>query len=222
MSLIQLFMLVLQGLSTTVSLMLCSLTIGFVLALAMTTCVYFRPPVITRIVQFLLFFIRGTPLLVQIFLIYYGASQFVWIRESFLWLLLKDPFGCAVLALSINTACYTTVLLEGAIHSVPLNEVAACDALGMTKWLAFRRIVLPRALRIAMPAYSNEVIMILKGTSLASTITLLDLMGVTQQLIAETYNTITLYVVVGIIYLLLNSVISACFRLVAMRLDVPR
>ena len=87
-------------------------------------------------------------------------GQFEWIRDSVLWLIFRDPLSCAIIALSLNSACYTTVLLQGAIQSVPRNEVAATQAIGMRKWLAFRRIIFPRAFRIAIPAYSNEVIMI--------------------------------------------------------------
>lgn len=202
-----------SGLSVTLILMVASLALGLGLALVMTLGSYADNFFLKKIIGLLVFFVRGTPLLVQIFLIYYGAGQFEWIRDSFLWPLLREPMYCAIMALSINSACYTTVLLQGAINSVPRNEYAACEALGMSKWLAMRRIILPRAFRIALPAYSNEVIMILKGTSLASTITLLDIMGVTQQLIAETYQTLNFYLIAAILYLVLNALISSVFKI---------
>jgi arginine transport system permease protein len=209
-----------SGLVITLILMFASIGIGLVLAVLMTIGSYSENKFITKIIAMLVFFIRGTPLLVQIFLIYYGLGQFEWLRESSLWFILRQPMACAIIALSLNSACYTTVLLQGAIQSVPKNEIAACYAIGMSKWLAFRRIIFPRAFRLAIPAYSNEVIMILKGTSLASTITLLDLMGVTQQLIAETYATIEFYLAAAIIYLALNAIISGIFNLLIKRTKI--
>ena len=200
-----------HGLLITLVLMLSSLIIGLFLAIVMTMANRSDIYILRKITNIFIFFIRGTPLLIQIFLIYYGIGQFEWIRNSAAWFILREPMACAIIALSFNSACYTAVLLEGAINSVPSNEIAACEAIGMSKWLAFRRIIFPRAFRIALPAYSNEVIMILKGTSLASTITLLDLMGVTQQLIAQTYQTVEFYLVAGVMYLLINSIISYIF-----------
>src|SRR3989338_8563956 len=176
---------------------------------------------ITLILIFFSFLCLGTPLLVQIFLIYYGVGQFEWIRNSVLWIILREPMACAIIAFSFNTACYTTIILKGAIHSVPRNEIDACHAMGMSKWQAMRRIIFPRAFRIALPAYSNEVLIILKSTSLASTITLLDLMGVTQQLISETYDTVTFYVIAGVIYLLLNAIITSIFMFLQRWARVP-
>jgi len=201
-----------NGLLITLLLMLASVSAGLVLAIFMTLCSYSDKFMLRKSVDVIVFFIRGTPLLVQIFLIYYGVGQFEWIRETSLWFILREPMACAIVALSLNSACYTTILLQGAIQSVPQNEIAACHAIGMPKWLAFRRIIFPRAFRIAIPAYSNEVIMILKGTSLASTITLLDLMGMTQQLIAETYATVPFYLIAAGLYLLLNGVIMVIFK----------
>ncbi len=201
-----------SGLSITLILMLASVVTGLALAILMTMASYSDKWLLRKFVDIIVFFIRGTPLLVQIFLIYYGIGQFAFIRDSFLWFILREPMTCAIIALSLNSACYTTILLQGAIASVPKNEVAACEAIGMSKWLAFRRIIFPRAFRLAIPAYSNEVIMILKGTSLASTITLLDLMGMTQQLIGETYATVEFYLAAAVIYLLLNGIISLIFK----------
>lgn len=208
----------LTGLLITLKLMILSLAIGLGLALIFTLLsetnrAYFKAPV-----NALVFMIRGTPLLVQIFIIYYGSGQWAWLHHTFLWEVLKRPFGCAVLALALNTGAYTSVLLRGAIHSIPSGEIEACQALGFSRWQMISRIILPRAFRIALPAYSNEVIMILKGTSLASTITLMDLMGVTTHWIAMTYQTIPLLIVAGVIYLALNGIIIGIFRLVERKL----
>lgn len=210
-----------SGLFVTLMLMCASVVAGLLLAILMTICSYSDSYPARKIVDVLVFFIRGTPLLVQIFLIYYGAGQFEWVRNSPFWVVLREPMACAIIALSLNSACYTTVLLQGAIASVPRNEIAACHAIGMPKWLGFRRIIFPRAFRLAIPAYSNEVIMILKGTSLASTITLLDLMGMTQQLIAETYATVEFYLIAAAIYLVLNAIITGIFKLLMRWSTIP-
>lgn len=202
----------LSGVLTTIELMVCALIVGLMLAFALTIVSlshrwYLRFPI-----GLFTFFIRGTPLLVQIFIIYFGLGQFEWLRATPLWDILRQPFACAVIAFALNTCGYTIVILKGAIHCVPEGEVMACHALGMSKWQMMRRVILPRALRTFLPAYSNEVIMILKGTSLASTITILDLMGVTNQIIAVTYATIPLLMMAGLFYLILNSMIIGIFK----------
>jgi len=151
--------------------------------------------------------------LVQIFIIYYGSGQWAWLRNSFLWDIFRHPFGCAAIALAVNTAAYTTALLTGAIQAVPKGEVEACEVLGFSRWQLLRRIIFSRAWRMALPAYSNEVIMILKSTSLASTITLLDLMGVMRQMIARTYEVLPFFIMAGFLYLILNGLIIGVFRL---------
>lgn len=202
----------LSGLFVTLILVVSAVGIGLLLTLLLLFLYYTDKSYITKPIDMFVFFVRGTPLLVQLFIIYYGFSQFLWIRESWVWWILREPMACTIMALSINTACYTFVLLRGALHAVPKNELLACQALGMSKWLALRRILLPRAFQTMLPAYSNEVIIMLKCTSLASTVTLMDLMGYTQQLIATTYQPTLWYVVVGSIYLLLNGAIMMTFN----------
>ena len=118
--------LLLSGVWITLILMIASLSIGFVLAIAFTVATESDVWFLKKCVNAIIYFIRGTPLLVQIFLIYYGAGQFEWLRSTFLWTILREPMGCAIISLCINTACYTSILLQGAIQSVPKNEVAAC------------------------------------------------------------------------------------------------
>lgn len=159
-----------------------------------------------------IFFFRGTPLLVQIFLVYYGASQFESVRGTFLWPVLREAYWCAIIAFTANTSAYTAEILRGAIQSVPVGEIEAAKAVGMNRVQRYRRIVLPRAFRIALPAYSNEVILMLKGSALASTITLLDLTGVARTLIAKTYMPIELFLAAGAFYLVITAVILQGFR----------
>jgi arginine transport system permease protein len=208
-----------NGLGTTLLLMFSALILGAVLACLMTLGLVRKSIYLTTPIQTFIFFIRGTPLLVQIFLIYFGLGQFEWMRDSAAWLIFREPFACAVIALALNTSAYTTILFKGAIDAMPKGEVLACEALGMSRMLMLRRIIFPRALHLALPAYSNEVVMVLKSTSLASTITLLDLMGVTNQMIAATYQTLPLLCLVGMIYLLINTVLMSVFRYIESRVN---
>ncbi len=213
MNIIQYFPDMLAGLWVTIELMVISLITGLLLAIIFTFCIesgrfYLKAPV-----DALVFFIRGTPLLVQIFIIYYGSGQWVWLHGTLMWQFLKQPWGCAVIALALNTAAYTAALLVGAIRAVPEGEVEACQVLGLSKSQMLRRIILPRAWRMALPAYSNEVIMVLKSTSLVSTITILDLMGVMRQMIARTYEVLPFFLMAGILYFILNMVIIILFRI---------
>jgi arginine transport system permease protein len=209
------------GVLTTLELTFCALALGLSLALLFTFINFMRSKVGIFLLNIYSFFIRGTPLLIQIFLIYYGSGQFAVIRDSFLWPLLKQPFGCAMLALAINTSAYTYELFRGIIASIPKGELQACAALGLSRAQMLHKIIAPRALRMVLPAYSNEVIIILKSTTLASTITLLDLLGVINQLIAQTYETIPLLVIAGVIYLLLTLGIIKLFHIMERRYYLP-
>ncbi|MGY3861879.1 arginine ABC transporter permease ArtM [Aeromonas lacus] len=201
----------LGGLLTTLELTLFSLLLGFVLAALMTWVLELRLPVATQLVQLWVLLFTGTPLLIQIFLIYYGPGQFEWLKESPLWPLLKQPWFCAVLALGLNTAAYSTRLFKGALDAIPAGEVEACRALGFngrqTLWMKVRH-----AARHLVPAYSNEVILVLKGSSLASTITIMDIMGLAQGLNAQTYDTLAVFGVAGALYLTMNGLLTIGFR----------
>ena len=201
----------LGGLVTTLELTLFSLLLGIVLAALMTWVLELRLPVATQLVQLWVLIFTGTPLLIQIFLIYYGPGQFEWLKASPLWPLLKQPWFCAVLALGLNTAAYSTRLCKGALDAIPAGEVEACRALGFssgqTLWMKVRH-----AARHLVPAYSNEVILVLKGSSLASTITIMDIMGLAQGLNAQTYDTLAVFGVAGGLYLAMNGLLTIGFR----------
>ncbi|RZU98094.1 ABC transporter permease [Spiribacter vilamensis] len=166
-----------------------------------------------------IYFFRGTPLLVQIYLVYYGTGQFEAIRSSILWPYLSQAYWCAIIAFTLNTSAYTAEILRGAIQAVPRGEVEAARAVGMGSALIWRRIRLPRAFRIALPAYSNEVILMLKGSALASTITLMDLTGVARTIIARTYTPMELFLAAGLVYGVLTVIILSGFRLLERRLN---
>lgn len=201
----------LTGLATTLELTVMSLLLGGLLALIFTWLLDRRIPVARQLVELFLVVFTGTPLLVQIFLIYYGPAQFEWMKQSWLWELLKEPWFCAILALGLNTAAYSTRLFKGALDAVPYGEVLACKALGMTKGQTLN-IKLRHAMRRVVPGYSNEVILVLKGSSLASTITIMDMMGIAQRLNAQTYDTLGVFGVAGAIYLAMNGSLTLAFR----------
>ena len=169
---------------------------------------------------FYIFFFRGTPLLVQIFLIYYGLGQFEWVRQSFLWEpVLSQAYWCAIIAFTLNTSAYLAEIIRGAIQAIPIGELEAADAMGLSKWKKLTRITLPRAFGIVIPAYSNEVIFMLKGSALASTIALMDITGVARTISSRTYTNIELFFAAGIVYLLLSWVILFSFRLFEKRMN---
>jgi len=147
------------------------------------------------------YFFRGTPMLIQLFLIYYGLAQFKSVRTSFLWPILRDGYWCCLIAFTLNTAAYTIEIIAGAIRNVPHTDVEAAKSLGMSPLLVLRRITLPIALRIMFPAYTNEVVFILQSTSLASLVTVLDLTGVARIIIARTFSPYELFITIAFIYL---------------------
>ena len=205
-----------KGLHTSLTLTVASIVVALVLALIFTIILTLKTPVLVWLVRGYITLFTGTPLLVQIFLIYYGPAQFDWVKASWMWELLKQPWFCAVLALGFNTAAYSTRLFKGALDAIPVGEVLACRALGMSNWQTLS-IKLRHAMRRVVPGYSNEVILVLKGSSLASTITIMDIMGIAQRLNAQTYDTLGVFCVAGAIYLLMNGSLSLLFRWVERR-----
>ena len=151
--------------------------------------------------------LRGTPLLVQIFIIYFGLAQIEWIRESFLWIFLKEPYSCAILAFTLNTGAYSSEIFRSAFETINKGIVEAADGLGLSKINIFFKIKLPLAIRQSLPAYGNEMILMLKGTSLASTVTLLDLTGVAKHIISTTFRPVEVFIVAGSIYLRMTFII---------------
>ncbi|BDX02015.1 ABC transporter permease [Marinomonas pontica] len=207
----------LQGTWVSLQLVVISIVLGGIFALPIALA-RISPVAWVRAVPFAyIFFFRGTPLLVQIFLVYYGASQFDAVRESILWPILREPFWCAIIAFTLNTSAYTAEIFRGAIQAIPQGEVEACKVVGMTKYQMYRRILLPRAFGIVLPAYGNEIILMLKGSALASTITILDLTGMARTIIARTYTPMEIFLAAGAIYLVISIVIIAIFRQIELR-----
>ena len=201
----------LGGAWTTVQLLLISLLLGLALALplAVLRSLGGWP---SRLVWAYTYVFRGTPMLVQLFLIYYGLAQFDAVRNSVVWPWLSSAWFCACLSFVLNTAAYTTEIIAGAIRALPAGEIEAAQALGMSRAVMLRRIVLPQALRRALPAYGNEAIFMLHGTSLASVVTLMDLTGAARQVNATHYLPFEAFITAAMFYLALTLVLVALFH----------
>ncbi len=150
---------------------------------------------------------RGTPLLVQIFIIYFGLGQIESLRSSFLWVILKEPYWCAIIAFALNTGAYTSEILRSAFQTIKPGIIEAGQSLGISNKIIFYKIQIPIAIRQSLPAYGNEIILMMKGTSLASTVTIMDLTGVAKYIISTTFKPIEVFIVAGGIYLFMTFVI---------------
>ena len=210
---------ILSGSRLTVLLVTLSLSMGFVLAILTALLRRSKIPLIVVPVKVYVFVMRGTPLLVQIFLIYYGVGQFEIIRESIFWMVLKSPFWCAIIALTLNTTAYGSEIIRGGLESVPYGEVEAARAFGMSGELLFRRVIFPIAIRQALPAYGNEVMLMVKATSLASTITIMEMTGIANTIMAENYRPMEAFIVAGSFYLILNFIMTRLIQLIEWRLS---
>lgn len=211
-----------QGMVTTVWLLASSLAIGGVLALLCALALTSRYSLLRWVVGAYTFAIRGTPLLIQIYLIYYGLAQLDWIQQRWdtvwPWVYFKEAVFCAVLAFSLNTAAYTAEMLAGAIRETSAGELEAAQAYGMTRFQIMRRIILPSAMRRTLPAYSNEVVMMLQSTSLASAIpAMLDITAAASRIYSDTYRPFEAYIAAAGIYLVATFALVGLFRLAERR-----
>jgi His/Glu/Gln/Arg/opine family amino acid ABC transporter permease subunit len=202
-----------EGAVLTLELVAFSVIAGLILALPIGIARASRHWYVRALPFSYIFFFRGTPLLVQLFLVYYGAAQFDAVRQGPLWPYLRDPYWCAVLTMTMHTAAYIAEILRGAIQAVPPGEIEAARALGMSRAQSMLHIILPRAVRIGLPAYSNEVILMLKASALASTITLLELTGVARTMNARTYLPVEGFFTAGVYYLVITFVLINAFKL---------
>ncbi len=198
------FFLVLSGLDNTILLLLISLPLGFVLALLFALGRVSKIKLLSRTIASYIFVIRGTPLLVQIYLIYFGLGSVKFIRESFLWYALKEPFWCGVIALTINTVAYGAEILRGGIQSIEKSQVESGLSLGFGKFLLLRKVILPIAIRKVLPSYGNELILMVKATSLVSLTTYMEMTGIARKIMAKTFAPVEAFIAAGILYLFLN------------------
>ncbi|MCO8164436.1 ABC transporter permease [Pseudomonas sp. 21LCFQ010] len=207
----------LDGMLTTLKLLLISLFFGLLAALPLGIMRVSKKRWVNFPAWLYTYVIRGTPMLVQLFLIYYGLAQFEAVRESLLWPWLSSATFCACLAFAINTSAYTAEIIAGSLKATPAGEIEAARAMGMSEVTLYRRILLPSAMRRALPQYSNEVIMMLQTTSLASIVTLIDLTGAARTVNAQYYLPFEAYITAGVFYLCLTFVLVRLFRIAERR-----
>ena len=198
------FFKVLKALDQTLLLLLASLPIGFILSLIFALGRVSKNKFLSKTIEYYIFIIRGTPLLVQIYLIYFGLGSIKVIRDSFLWIILKEPFWCGVLALTINTVAYGSEIFRGGIQAVSQEQIESGKSLGFTRIGLFRKIIFPIALRSVLPTYGNELILMVKATSLISLTTYMEMTGVARRLMAITWAPVEAFLAAGILYLFLN------------------
>ena len=196
----------------TLKLLSLSLIFGLILGLFFAILRLNKNIFLNKFSYFYSYVFRGTHLLVQIFIIYFGLGQIEFLRSSFLWIILKEPYWCAIIAFSLNTGAYTSEILRSAFETINKGFIEAGDSLGISKKIIFYKIQIPIAIRQSLPAYGNEIILMLKGTSLASTVTLMDLTGVAKYIISTTFKPIEVFIVAGGIYLFMTFIIHNFIR----------
>lgn len=210
----------LDGFWVTVSITSLAVFIGTLFAVPIALMRLSNNRILSWISLAFTFYFRGTPLLVQLFLVYYGSGQFrIELTELGLWTYFREAYFCAVFTLMLNTCAYSAEIFKGAIESVSRGAIEAGKACGMSGFLLFRRIIFPQALRISWPAYGNEVIFIMQASSLVSVITLLDLTGVGRKLVSETFAVYEVYIMVALMYLVITYAIAFLFKRIENRLN---
>jgi len=191
----------------TLKLLTVSLVIGLFIGLLFAILRLNKNTFVNKFAYGYSYLFRGTPLLVQIFIIYFGLGQIEYLRSTFLWIVLKEPYWCAIIAFALNTGAYTSEILRSAFQTIKPGIIEAGKSLGISRKIIFYKIQTPIAIRQSLPAYGNEIILMMKGTSLASTVTLMDLTGVAKYIISTTFKPIEVFIVAGGIYLFMTFVI---------------
>jgi arginine/ornithine transport system permease protein len=202
-----------QGLWVTVILVVSALAVGLCLAVPIALLATAKNKWISFLPKAYIYFFRGTPLIVQMFMIYHGMGQFKIVHETFLWTIFQEAFACALIAFALNTAGYTGEILRGTIEQTQFGELEAAKACGMSTPMIYRRIILPSTFRRALPAYGNEVIFMLHGSSLAGVITIIDLFGAARIVNSRHFVPFESYVAAALFYLALTFMIVGGFKL---------
>ena len=201
-----------EGLWVTIQLVFLALVLGFLLALPIALLGTSSYKWIRLFPKAYIYFFRGTPLLVQMFMIYHGMGQFEFVRESVIWILFKEAYWCALIAFALNTAGYTAEILRGTIEQTPYGEIEAARACGMSKSTLYKRIILPGTFRRALPAYGNEVIFMLHGSALAGVVTIVDLFGAAKIVNSRHFVPFESFITAGFFYLCLTFIIVCLFK----------
>ena len=192
---------------TTLKLLSLSLIFGLIIGLIFAIMRLSKNKFISNFSYGFSYIFRWTPLLVQIFIIYFGLGQIEYLRSTILWTILKEPYWCAIIAFALNTGAYTSEILRSAFQTIKPGLIEAGKSLGISSKIIFYKIQIPVAIKQSLPAYGNEIILMLKGTSLASTVTLMDLTGVAKYIISTTFKPVEVFIVAGSIYLFLTFLI---------------
>ncbi|MDA9956191.1 ABC transporter permease [Candidatus Pelagibacter sp.] len=191
----------------TIKLLSASLIIGLFIGLLFAILRLSKNSIINKFAYAYSYVFRGTPLLVQIFIIYYGLGQIEYFRSTFLWVIFKEPYWCAIIAFALNTGAYTSEILRSAFQTIKPGIIEAGKSLGISNKIIFFKIQIPVAIRQSLPAYGNEIILMMKGTSLASTVTLMDITGVAKHIVSTTYKPLEIFITAGGIYLFMTFLI---------------
>jgi len=191
----------------TLKLLSLSLFFGIFIGLIFAILRLNKNPIINKFAYGYSYVFRGTPLLVQIFIIYYGLGQIEYFRSTFLWVVFKEPYWCAIIAFALNTGAYTSEILRSAFQTIKPGIIEAGKSLGISNKIIFYKIQIPVAIRQSLPAYGNEIILMMKGTSLASTVTLMDITGVAKHIVSTTYKPLEIFIMAGCIYLFMTFLI---------------
>ncbi len=211
----------LAGFANTIMLTVVALAGGLVLAVIFAIIKNGHHRIVIKMVNVLVFYFRGTPLLIQIYLIYYGLAQFVWMQNSILWVAFQEPVFCALLALTLNTAAYTTEIIYGAIKATPKTEIEAGYAFGFSHFGNLRHIIFPSVIRRIIPLYVNESVFLMQATALASTITVIELTQVARIINSRYFVPFEAFIFAALMYMLISYLIFAIFHLVEKKIRIP-
>ncbi len=204
---------------TTLKLLSLSLVFGLIIGLVFAIMRLSNNKFISNFSYCFSYVFRGTPLLVQIFIIYFGLGQIEYLRATIFWVILKEPYWCAIIAFSLNTGAYTSEILRSAFQTIKPGLIEAGKSLGISNNIIFYKIQIPIAIKQSLPAYGNEIILMLKGTSLASTVTLMDLTGVAKYIISTTFKPVEVFIVAGSIYLFLTFLIHNFIKITEKKME---
>ena len=216
------FFKIVEGIPLTLQVVSISTILGIFLAVAVALMRISGSKVMSLPAYYFVYLIRGTPLLLQLYFVYYGLSQFEVIRESILWPILKEPYWCGIITLTISTGAYSSEIIRGGILSVSKNYIEASGALGLSQIKTFMLITLPITVRQALPAYGNELILMVKASSLISIVTLMEITGIARTIISKTYAPVEIFLVAGSIYLVINFIIVMFVNLAERRLGIEK
>jgi His/Glu/Gln/Arg/opine family amino acid ABC transporter permease subunit len=211
---------VLQGLQLTLIITICSFLLGQILALPLGLARQANSPLLRWPAVIYTFLIRGSPLLVQLFIIYYGLGQIPAVRNSILWLILREPLYCGIIAISLNSAAYMAEVVAGALRRVPKGQTEACISLGISRRHRFTDVLLPQVYRELLPNIGNEIILVLKSSSLASAVTIMEITGVARAFTARTFAPFEVFITAGILYLAIGFAFTFLFRMLERRYGI--